>query len=128
MKIIFYICLAFLLFSCGDDHGNRVVGDNFTVYFTYKKDQKLAEDIALYFKQNNLISNQKQDIQLTRVNNRFQIRLIATGSSEQVKNMSFEERKLLTELQTSLYQNVFNKPFDMVICNDKFEPIYTLNE
>lgn len=120
--------MAFLLLSCGGDHGNRVVGDNFTVYFTNKKDQKLAEDIALYFKQNNLISNQKQDIQLTRFNKRFQLRLIATGSKEQVKNMSFEERKLLTELQTSLYKNVIKKPFDLVICNNKFEPIYTLNE
>lgn len=117
-----------MLLSCGSDYGNRVIGDNFTVYFTNKNDQKLAEEIALYFKENNLISNQKQDVQLSRVNNSLRLSLIAEGSSEQVKNMSFEERKLLTELQTSLYQNVFNKPFDLVICNDKFEPIYTLNK
>lgn len=128
MKIILVISLALLILSCGGDYGNRVVGNNFTVYFTNKKDQKLAEDVAMYFKEYNLISNQKQDIQLTRVNKRFQLRLIATGSIEQVKNMPFEERKLLTELQTSLYKNVIKKPFDLVVCNDKFEPIYTLNE
>lgn len=117
-----------MLLSCGGDYGNRVIGDNFTVYFTNKEDQKLAEDLALYFKENNLISSQKQDIQLTRANKRFQLRLITRGSTEQVKNMPFEERKLLTEFQTSLYKNVIKKPFDLVICNNKFEPIYTFNE
>jgi len=126
VKKVLFFSLLFLILSCNNDYGNKVVGGKFTVYFTDTKDQKLAEKIAVYFKENDLISNQKQDLQLARVNKTLQLRLIAT-SPKNAQEMSFEERKLLTELQTSLYKNVFKKPFDLVICNDKFEPIYTLD-
>ncbi|MEJ6582642.1 MAG: hypothetical protein QNL61_01000 [Crocinitomicaceae bacterium] len=127
MKIIFFILFSLLVLSCDSDYGNKVVGDKFTVYFTDVKDQKLAEEIAVYFKENELITSQKQDLQLVRLKKKLQLRMIANQSKD-IVNMSFDERKLLTELQTSLYQEVIKSPFELVICNDKFEPIFNLNE
>lgn len=127
MKFIFFILPSILLFSCGSEHGNKVVGDQFTVYFTDSKDQEVAEKLAIYFRENELIASQKQDVQLVRLKKKLQLRMIATLPNE-VKNMSFEERKLLTDLQTSLYNEVIKAPFELVICNDEFEPIYNLNE
>ena len=116
-----------LVLSCDSDYGNKVVGDKFSVYFTDVKDQKLAEEIAMYFKENELISSQKQDVQLVRLKKKLQLRIIANQSKD-IANMPFEERKLLTELQTSLHKEVIEAPFELVICNDKFEPIFNLNE
>ena len=82
---------------------------------------------AVYFKENELISSQKQDVQLVRLKKKLQLRIIANQSKD-IANMPFEERKLLTELQTSLYKEVIEAPFELVICNDKFEPIFNLNE
>lgn len=127
MKVVFFIILSLLFLSCDSDYGNKVVGNKFTVYFTDAKDQKLAEEIAIYFKENELISSQKQDLQLVRFKKKLQLRMIATQSKD-IANMPFEERKLLTELQTSLYKEVVKAPFELVICNDKFEPILKLNE
>lgn len=126
MKIVSFLSIVFLILSCSGDYGNKVVGGNFTVYFTESKDQELSEKIALYFKENDLMSDQKQDVQLARVNDELQLRLIAS-SVENVKLMPFEERKLLTALKYNLQKEVFKKPFDLVICNDKFEPVYTLD-
>lgn len=119
--------MLFLTLSCGSDFGNKVVGGNFTVYFTDVKDQELAEKIAVYFKENDLISSQKQDVQLVRENKTIQLRLISS-STDNIKSMPFEERKLLVALKYNLQKEVFKKQFDLVICNDKFEPIYTIDQ
>ena len=113
--------------SCGSDFGHKIIGDEFTVYFTDVEDQNLAEEVANYFKDNELISNQKQDVQLVRLKNKIQLRLIA-NDPESCSRMSFEERKLLTDLQTKLYNEVIEEPFELVLCNNKFEPKLNLNE
>lgn len=127
MKIFFFTLFIALIFSCSSDLGNKVVGGNLTVYYTDVNDQKLAESVAMYFKENELISTQKQDLQLVRLKNKIQLRLIATDE-ENIKNMPFEERKLLTDLQSDLYQQVFNSPFELVLCNNKFEPLINMNK
>jgi hypothetical protein len=127
VKFTFLVILSVLILSCGSDYGHKVVGDQFTVYFTDKKDQVLAEEIAVFFRDNELISSQNQDVQLVRLKKKVQLRMIALNPKE-MTNLSFEERKLLTELQTTLYNEVVKVPFELVICNDKFEPIYNLNE
>ena len=127
MKIAFFVSILLFCLSCSSDYGNKVVGDNFTVYFVDVKDQKLAEKVAVYFKENELISNHKQDLQLVRVNGEIQLRLIAS-SPENIDGMPFEERKLLTALQFDLSAKVFNnESIDLVLCDENFEPIYTLD-
>jgi len=127
VKFIFTITFYLFIFACGSEHGNKVVGGQFTVYFTDVRDQKLAEKIAVYFKENELITSSKQDIQLVRLKKKLQLRIIASQTKD-LSSMSFEEQKLLTELQTSLYKEVINAPFELVICNNKFEPLFNLNE
>ena len=127
MKIICFAVLFVVVLACEADNGNKIVGDKFTVYFTDVKDQKLAEEIAIYFKENELLSSQKQDVKIVRVKKKLQLRIIANETKD-VAKMSFEEQKLLTDLQTSLYEDVVKAPFELVICNNEFEPIFNLNE
>ncbi len=127
MKIICFAVLFLVVLACEADNGNKIVGDKFTVYFTDVKDQKLAEEIAIYFKENELLSSQKQDVKIVRVKKKLQLRIIANETKD-VAKMSFEEQKLLTDLQTSLYEDVVKAPFELVICNNEFEPIFNLNE
>lgn len=124
--IVFYL-LFVLLSACSGDYGHKVVGDNLTVYFTDRNDEKLAEDIAVYWKENQLIATGKQDLQLVRSKNKMELRIIA-NTPDNVKNMSFEERKLLSELERNMQTEVGEKSLQLVICNDKFEPIYIPTE
>ncbi len=124
--IVFYL-LVILLSACAGDFGHKVVGDNLTVYFTDRNDEKLAENIALFWKENQLIAADKQDLQLVRLKETVQLRMIA-NVPENVKNMSFEERKLLSELEQQIQANMDEESLQLVICNSKFEPIYIPTE
>lgn len=123
---IFYLLIV-LLTACSGDYGHKVVGDNLTVYFTDRNDEKLAEDIAIFWKENQLIATGKQDLQLVRLKEKIELRIIA-NVPENVKNMSFEERKLLGELERKMQVEIREKSLQLVICNDKFEPIYIPTE
>lgn len=119
--------LVILLMSCNSDYGHKVVGDNLTVYFTDRNDEKLAETIAIFWKENDLIGETKQDLQLVRLTKKIELRIIA-NDPKNVKNMSFDERKLLAELEQELQKEIGESPLQLVICNNKFEPIYTPTE
>lgn len=127
MKGIVFCLLVILLSACAGDFAHKVVGDNLTVYFTDRNDEKLAENIALFWKENQLIAADKQDLQLVRLKETVQLRMIA-NVPENVKNMSFEERKLLSELEQQIQANMDEESLQLVICNSKFEPIYIPTE
>lgn len=126
-KLITFIGVVSILASCATDYGHRVSGGNLTVYFENKKDANLAEKVARYFKDNDLITNEKQDIQLVRKGEIYLLKLIARETKE-VKNMPAQERYELSRLQKDLKMTVFEgKVVQLVLCNDKFEPIYNIN-
>lgn len=113
--------------ACDSRYGNEVRGGNLTVYFTDAKDELHAEKIALFWKEHDLLGKGKQDLQLIRNGGVHELRLIANKPST-VKSMKFEEFKLLNELQTELRNELSIPDLELVICDAKFEPIYTLDK
>lgn len=127
MKINLIFLAVLLLSACGADYGHRVVGDNLTVYFADTKDQDLAENVAVFWRNKDLMTTNKQDLQLVRKPDLYELRIIA-NEPKKVKDMPFEERKLLLELQNELADSLFKKPLQLVICNANFEPVYNINQ
>lgn len=127
MKRVLAFSFIFLLFGCSSDFGNKIIGGNLTVYYIEESDIDKAEEVAMFWKKNQLISVEKQDVQLVKVEGVYNLRIISNEDAD-AKNMSFDERKLLLELQKKIKKAIFpNNTFELVICNNKFEPIYNLN-
>ena len=126
-KTIIFLLLLTGVSACGDDNGHRVLGENLTVYYLDSEDQKLAEDLAIFWRDNDLLSNNKQDIQLVKDDSGYQVRIIAFNPKE-VNAMPLEERALLLDLQKQLNDSLFQNDAELVICNSKFKPIYSINQ
>ena len=128
MKVINILFVFFLFTSCIEELGNRVVGDNLSIYYLEKSNKDKAELIAEFWKDNDLIiSAKQQDLQLVQFNDRYELRLIA----EDIKNinrMPFIERKMLLDLQKSISDSLNLKGLQIVLCDSNFEPIFNINE
>lgn len=128
MKTILLIFIGFwVLTGCADKYGHEIHGGNLTVYFTEENDQKLAEDIAVYWKDNDLVATDLQAIQLFKIDDWYELRIIANRPNE-VKQMKFEERVGLLSLQQDLQLELNEPNLQLVICNNRFEEIYNINE
>lgn len=113
--------------SCTESSGNQIVGRNLTVYYTDIDDEVIAEKLALYWRDRDLISSTKQDIRLVKNKNNYELQIIALDSKE-IKNMPFLERKLLLDLQRNLEDSITKVPLEIVICDSQFKPIYNINK
>jgi len=124
----FYLIYILLLFSaCGSDHGNEVHGGNLTVYFTNTEDQEMAENIARFWKDNDLLTGEKQDLKLVKEGDWYELNIIAKNPKE-VAQMSFTERKVLLDLQKSLHDYLKNDHVQIVLSDANFEPLYNINQ
>jgi len=57
----------------------------------------------------------------------YELRLIARNP-DRVKQMPFNERKLLIDLQKELMDSLNLNGLQLVLCNSKFEPIFNINQ
>ena len=128
IKQFVLIFLASFLFSCSGEYGHKVMGENLTVYFISEGDEELATSLAKYMKKRQLLSGEKQDVQLVKEGKKHYLKVIASETAS-VKEMPISERSLLLTLQKELQDSIFtNTQFSLVICNDKFETIYNINQ
>ena len=128
MKKIIFILLITLLASCAQDEGHKITGGNLTVHFEDANDQALATEIAHFWKDNDLIASQPHDIKLSKHKDGYRLGLIA-GNKEDAKNMIFKERKALQDLQNMLKDSIFQtKTIEIIITDDRFKPIFNINE
>lgn len=127
MKYLLISVVVFLLATaCSRDQFHRVSGGSFSVHFAQAGHEKIAERLAVFWKESDLLTGQKQDIGLFRESGSWEVRLISPDPESQI---NFNERKLLMDLQSKLESDVFeNKPVRIVISNDRFEPVYDINE
>ena len=117
----------FLLVGCASDNGSKIVGGNLSVYYSSENLKEKAISVAQFWKKNDLLVKTPQAIKLSKVKNQYQLQIIASEPKE-VANMSFSERKTLLALQTKIKEELFaDKDFELVICNNKFESIYSIN-
>mgnify|MGYP006102580613 CR=1 FL=1 len=101
-------------------------GDNLTVYFPNAKNENFAEKVAIYWKDNDLITGVSQDLQLIDTEEGYQLNLIQSDAFKN-EQVNFEDQKLLSILKDSLENEIFNTNLTIAICNNKFESIYTVN-
>lgn len=93
--------------------------------FSDQNNLSIATDLAKYWKDNDLITEDKQDIGLFREEGLWIVKLIAVDPKVE---MTFSERRLLTELQKELSEKVFRgAPVSVQISNNKFETLYDIN-
>ena len=104
------------------------MGDKLTVYFTSTEDEALATKVAEFWKDHDFLTGKPQDLQLTNVEGVYDLRLIASDVKH-IKEVSIPERKALLDLQRVLRDSVFpGKSFELIVCDNKFLPIYNINE
>lgn len=126
MSKFYFLFFLVSLTACSSNTENRVNGDNLTVYFPDASNEQFAEKVAIYWKDNDLITGVNQDLQLINTKEGYQLNLIQSDAfkNEQVK---FEDQKLLSILKDSLENKIFNANLTIAVCNNKFEPIYKVN-
>ena len=126
MRTSLFFILFIFLFSCSSDQGNKVIGDQLSVYYDSPQDERLAEEVANYWRDNGFLTGEKQDVRILNQKDKFKVLLI---ESESFKNdeLPFNERKLLNDLKNDLQETIFHSTLELIICNQKFEPKYTLN-
>ena len=112
--------------SCSTEQGNRVVGDQLSVYYDLPQDEQLAEKVAVYWRDQGFLTSQKQAVRIVHDQDGFQLLLIE-NENVMLDELPFRERKLLNDLKNDLQKNIFQGNFEIVICNTKFEPKYTIN-
>ncbi len=128
-KVKIYSCfiISFLLFSsCGTDYGNKLESEELDVFYTEIDNEPHARNIALYWKNHNMLGSKKQYLQLDEEDDILILKLIATDKFNPA-SFPFEERLLLKRLQDSLQLIVAPKRLEIVIAEKNFEPIYNIN-
>lgn len=125
--VLFFVFTALLaLGSCDTDKRNKLVGGNFTVFYFNQSEAQVAKKVAFFWKENGFLTGNKQDLQVRKENKRFTVSMIAKDPKS-IDNMSIDEVQHLAQLKKKLYTDVFNQSsFTLEICNNRFEPIYTV--
>jgi len=125
MLLLVGFALLFLS-SCSTDDRHHFDGGNLTVYFLEESDAEVAKAIAFFWKENDLLTGNQQDLQVRKEGGRDIVSMIAKDPKS-VENMPLDEVQLLSQLKKKLYVEVFDeKAFTLEICNNKFEAIYTV--
>jgi hypothetical protein len=128
---LLFICFTLVLLSsaCTKGHGNKLESDQLDIYFEFQEDEERAAAIGKFWKDNELLGDQKQTLRLTKDDKTYLLQLIATDKKE-VKNMPFSELKLLLDLQKSINEAIFmdSKPCEILLCDGSFQVLININE
>ena len=126
-KAVVWSFLVLVLFSCQQDYGNKLESNELDVYFTRAKDEAKAREIGRYWKEEGFLSTTKQSIQLDYQGDSYILKLIAKDTNE-LKNISFDERNTLLQLQNAIQKKIFpTENFQLVLCNPTFTTRYNIN-
>jgi len=128
MFLLLSLVSVLILIGCQSDKRKSWTGSKgqFTVYYFEESEAQIAKDIAFFWKENDLLSGNKQDLQVRKDKKRFTVSMIAADPKKMSK-MPFDEVQVLAQLKKKLYVDVFNQEsFTLEICNNRFEAIYTV--
>lgn len=119
--------ILFLFYACGQNYGNKLESSELDVFYTDRNDEDLARNVAVFWKQNDLLGKKKQFLQLSRYKNVVQLKLIPSEKFD-VKTFSFDERSILISLQDSLRSHLDNNEIELVIADQQFKTLYNINQ
>jgi len=128
-KIKIYLSFTFLfafVVACGTNYGNKLESEELDVYFTQIENENIAREVALYWKENQMLGSKKQYLQLDEKDSLFLLKIIPTETFDP-QSFSFDERALLKNLQDSLQFLVAPKRLEIVIAKSNFETLYNIN-
>lgn len=113
------------MLSCKTDFGERYTIGNLEIYFTEDISKKYVESVGEYFKENNLILDQKHAIQLTSDHESFILRMII---DPKLTSLPAEQKLTLKYLESDIKTKVFEGlNFRIEICDGNFNPIPSAN-
>ncbi|MFT5581357.1 MAG: hypothetical protein ACI9G9_000606 [Psychromonas sp.] len=131
LRIIFlssFILLTFFgLTSCQQNYGNRLESNELDVYYSHNQDEELARKVAVYWKENDFLTQTKQTLRLNREGDVVHFQLLVSDK-ESIKELSFDERKQLLGLQKDVQRKAFgDTQVELVICDNQFVELYNIN-
>ena len=125
--LILFVGVVVLLSSCNADKRHRHIGGELTVYYFDQSEADVAKKVAFFWKENDLLTGKKQDLQVRKEKNGYTVSMIAKEPKKVAKDMPISEAMLLAQLKKKLYTDVFNnEAFTLEICNSRFETVYTV--
>ena len=129
MNRIVLFSLILLFSACSQGFGNKLEHESIDVYFEFKNDEMIAEELGKFWIKEELTGSVKQSIRLTKDNDFYYIQLI-TNEKTDLNELPIPERKLLLDLQHKMDSIIFNdeKRCQIEICNNEFEPLYNINQ
>jgi len=116
-----------LFVSCESDKGNKVTGGKLSVYFETSEHEELARETANFWRNNNLMTGELQDLKLESLDSVYRLKLIV---SEDAKGfvLPATDRKSLMDLQTMLGDSIFGYgKIELILCDNEFKELENLN-
>ncbi len=123
MKYLLHLIFIVAIFgACGVPMGNRVDGDNLSVYYLEGIDKKTAIQFATYWQNHGFVGDRKQTIQLEKENGEILIKLIER-KGYQNDPLAISEQSQLQALSRKLEKKIFNNETRIVITDNTFRPL-----
>lgn len=115
-----FVIIAFVLSSCGTNHGKEKNFDGVQLFYTDAVTEAEADALGAYFISNEYANGEKKTVQLNKTDKTYQCRMVMRKEFEKnQKNIS-----LFKAVAASLSVNVFKgAPVEIHICDDQLETI-----
>lgn len=124
---LFLFSIVLLSSSCNQNYGNKLESDELDIYYVHSRDESLAKNIGLYWKAKGFLGDKKQYLRLDRAENTPTLQLVVS-TKEYASGLSFDERKLLLDLQDSLRELRNAKNLEIELCDNNFQTLYNINQ
>lgn len=123
MKYFVHLIVILALSSaCGVPMGDRVDGENLSVYYLEGVEKKRAVQFATYWQERGFAGDRKQTIQLEHENGEILVKIIER-KAYQNDELSIEAQSQLQELARTLEKKIFDQKTRIVITDNTFRPI-----
>nr|WP_299205875.1 hypothetical protein [uncultured Brumimicrobium sp.] len=114
--------LSFLLVGCGISMGTRIDNGNLSVFFLEAVPKDKAIAFAKYWKNEGFVGEEKQVIQLDKIDGVIVVKLIEREMYH--KNLlSITEEAMIQQLERDLKRDVFGLETQIMITDNTFRPI-----
>lgn len=129
MKFLFLLTFVLLFQSCSKGYGNKLTAKNLNVYFESKDQEEKANSLGKYWQSKGLVGEREQNIKLSQSNDTYYVHLILSNEFKD-QELTFNERKLLLDLQKELDSTIFKGEdgCQILICDNEFKPIFNINK